>query len=455
MADELANRITNELKDRLPDVTNKSVLAIINGVEHPTFYTKLLSTIEQLILFTESSDIYKQLDEQLENFQKKPILNCAKFNNAELQNNLFDVILLIKSFNRLSVDEKQKMLKNFLKTLKVNGQVFVYESEWSKDKENHLSNPVDLIHYFNSAIITENEKFGFEFVSARPLRTYVESKQESFHVCYVFKKTTKQDNHSTLQDFLDQQQYSTRGVLSYERIFGAGFISTGGLDTTKEFVESLNLKSDQVVLDVGCGIGGGDIYIAKTYGCSVIGVDLSTNMVSIAYERLMDMSANKLKVSFEIGDVLHHEFKANSFDAVYSRDTILHITDKMSLFSRLYSWLKPGGQLFISDYSCAPRHEWSKEFEEYVNQRRYALLTVSEYGKLLESVGFKNVDAQDATEKFVECLKMELTRIESTKDDFIREFSSDDYDHLIEGWHKKLERCAKGDQRWGIFRARK
>jgi len=65
-------------------------------------------------------------------------------------------------------------------------------------------------------------------------------------------------------------------------------------------------------LDVGCGIGGGDFYMAKvyfpqwirkilsssrkTYGCSVIGVDLSTNMVSIAYERLMDMSASKLKV---------------------------------------------------------------------------------------------------------------------------------------------------------------
>jgi len=127
----------------------------------------------------------------------------------------------------------------------------------------------------------------------------------------------------------------------------------------------------------------------------------------------------------------------------------------MSLFSRLYGWLKPGGKLFISDYTCAPKNEWSKEYEEYVNQRRYTLLTVTEYGKLLESVGFKDVVAQDATEKFVQCLKMELNRIESTKDDFLREFSNDDYQHLIEGWHAKLQRCGKGDQRWGVFRARK
>jgi len=49
----------------------------------------------------------------------------------------------------------------------------------------------------------------------------------------VFTKITKNDDHSTLQDFLDQQQYSKNGVLRYEKIFGPGFVSTGGLDTTK------------------------------------------------------------------------------------------------------------------------------------------------------------------------------------------------------------------------------
>lgn len=43
-----------------------------------------------------------------------------------------------------------------------------------------------------------------------------------------------------------------------------------------------------------------------------------------------------IQVSFEIGDIIHHDFEANSVDVVYSRDTILHITDKMTLFSRLF-----------------------------------------------------------------------------------------------------------------------
>ena len=76
--------------------------------------------------------------------------------------------------------------------MKINGQVFVYESEWTKDdskltnfkkmkqiplfilEENHSSNPVDVIHYFHSAQITDNDKVGFELIYARPLRSYVE-----------------------------------------------------------------------------------------------------------------------------------------------------------------------------------------------------------------------------------------------------------------------------------------
>lgn len=84
------------------------------------------------------------------------------------------------------------------------------------------------------------------------------------------------------QKFLDTAQYSRRGVLLYERIFGDTFVSTGGLDTTRRFCSELSLRPDNRVLDIGCGIGGSPFFLARNYGAFVYGVDLSTNMIDIA-----------------------------------------------------------------------------------------------------------------------------------------------------------------------------
>ena len=50
-------------------------------------------------------------------------------------------------------------------------------------------------------------------------------------------------------------------------------------------MSKLELKYGQKVLDVGCGIGGGNFYMAEDFGVEVIGIDLSINMISIALDR--------------------------------------------------------------------------------------------------------------------------------------------------------------------------
>jgi len=142
--------------------------------------------------------------------------------------------------------------------------------------------------------------------------------------------------------------------------------------------------------------------------------------------------------------------KKETFDVIYSRDTILHIHDKIALFKLFYEWLKPNGILFITDYCSGPKPH-SKEFEEYVKQRRYHLLTPEQYGKAIEIAGFPLVENYDETKKFIDILKEELKRFEENKADFIKEFDEHDYNNIVEGWQSKLIRCNQGDQRWGRF----
>jgi len=98
-----------------------------------------------------------------------------------------------------------------------------------------------------------------------------------------------------LKAFLDENQYTEEGIRRYEFIFGTTFVSTGGQETTAEFVKSLNLEPGHRLLDVGCGIGGSAFHIARTYGTRVHGVDLSSNMVSMAVKYQAEMEDNVRK----------------------------------------------------------------------------------------------------------------------------------------------------------------
>lgn len=84
----------------------------------------------------------------------------------------------------------------------------------------------------------------------------------------------------------------------------------------------LDLKPSQKVLDVGCGIGGGDFYMASNYDVEVVGIDLSVNMISFALERAIGL---KCAVEFEVADCTQKTYADDTFDVIYSRDTILHI----------------------------------------------------------------------------------------------------------------------------------
>lgn len=264
------------------------------------------------------------------------------------------------------------------------------------------------------------------------------------------------DSYDSFQAFLDGNQYTEEGIRRYEFIFGKTFVSTGGLDTTATFVKKLNLKKGDVVLDVGCGIGGSAFHIARAYGVKVHGVDLSSNMISMAIKYQAEMEDEvRTNVSFEMSDITKHNFAPNSFDVIYSRDTILHIGDKEALFTKFFEWLKPGGKLMISDYCHGDKEEHSEDFMKYVLQRGYHLMSVPEYGRVLGKIGFTDVVADDRTSQFIDILELELERFGEHKAEFLAKFHEYDYDYIVEGWKSKVIRCGNGDQAWGLFTASK
>ena len=63
--------------------------------------------------------------------------------------------------------------------------------------------------------------------------------------------------------------------------------------------------------------------------------------------------------------------------------------------------------------------------------------------------------ADDRTNQFVDCLKMELERSYTAKDAFVKVHGLSNFEYIVHGWEAKVVRCAEGDQAWGLFRAEK
>lgn len=361
----------------------------------------------------------------------------------------FDLILANSFLVHLSDDEVGNMVQSIVKWLKPGGFLFLREAcsndsaDQNQNNSIHYRDPKFYTKVFKECRVQSESGNSYEL-------SVVGGKCNQNKTSWLWQKVGSEDDKG-FQQFLDTVQYKAQGILRYERVFGPGYVSTGGLETTKEFVAKLDLKPGQKVLDVGCGIGGGDFYMAENFNVEVVGIDLSINMISIALERAVGLNC---AVEFEVADCTTITYPDNAFDVIYSRDTILHIQDKPALFRSFYKWLKPGGKVLISDY-CRSAGTASPEFAEYIKQRGYDLHDVQAYGQMLRDAGFDEVIAEDRTDQFSKVLERELNAVEKEKERFITDFSEEDYDAIVGGWKSKLVRVSSGEQRWGLFVAEK
>ncbi|RWR77402.1 phosphoethanolamine N-methyltransferase 1-like protein [Cinnamomum micranthum f. kanehirae] len=450
-ASDLDREERPEILSLLPPFQGKSVLELGAGIGR--FTGELAKKAGQVLAVDFIESVIKKNESTNGHFKNVSFM-CADVTSPDMKilPESLDLIFSNWLLMYLSDDEVENLAERMIKWLKVGGFIFFRESCFhqsgdSKRRSNptHYREPRFYTKVFKDCHVHKGSGTSFELslTSFKCIGAYVKNKKNQNQICWIWQKVRSTDDRG-FQRFLDNVQYSCSGILRYERVFGEGFVSTGGLDTTKEFVAKLELRPDQKVLDVGCGIGGGDFYMAENFDVEVVGIDLSVNMVSLALERAI---GRKCSVEFEVADCTKKIYPDNAFDVIYSRDTILHI-------QILLKWLKPGGKVLISDY-CKRAGPISPHFSEYIKQRGYDLHDVKAYGQMLKDAGFNEVIAEDCTDQFVKVLQKELDIVEKDKDAFIQEFSEEDYSEIVDGWKAKLRRSWAGEQRWGLFIAKK
>lgn len=133
-------------------------------------------------------------------------------------------------------------------------------------------------------------------------------------------------------------------------------LSRSDLSTVDEFhlqgtaisialAKQVDLKANQKVLDIGCGIGGPCRLIADEFGCEVTGVDYTAEYVRTATEltKLVGLSE---KVTFCEANALDLPFAEATFNVVWTQHAQMNIENKTQLYAEVKRVLKPNG-LFV------------------------------------------------------------------------------------------------------------
>ena len=253
-----------------------------------------------------------------------------------------------------------------------------------------------------------------------------------------------------------EAEYSDHFILKLESIFGAGFLSPGGVEEVSKIIEGIDLSGRQV-LDIGVGIGGPACLLVTAHGAAkVIGIDVEDPVLSHA-ARTVASGGLVDRVELRRVSPGRLPFDEESFDVVFSKDSILHIPDKAYLFAEIFRVLKPGGYVALSDWyrSKEPFTEEMKNWLE-ASGLDVAMTPIEHDAGTLEEAGFEETSTVDRNHWFAafsERLAKDLRGSDHAR--LVDALGAED----AEDWIRKAEAravvSAQGQLRPGHLRGRK
>ncbi len=114
-----------------------------------------------------------------------------------------------------------------------------------------------------------------------------------------------------------------------------GLQAAGEWHALKALIPPLSEKS---VLDLGCGYGWHSKYASDQGALSVLGLDISRQMIDEAKRR--NAAAN---ITYQVCDLEEYKYPENTYDFVISNLVLHYIADLDSIFQKVFRTLKTGG----------------------------------------------------------------------------------------------------------------
>jgi sterol 24-C-methyltransferase len=169
----------------------------------------------------------------------------------------------------------------------------------------------------------------------------------------------------------------------------------------------LSLPQGAHVLDAGCGVGHVADHLAAEYGLRVSGIDILDFNIRSAKEQAARRGLQD-QVDFSLMSYADLKFRDETFDGVYTMETLVHAADAEVVLREFHRVLKKDGRLVMFEYSHAPERAMPKyahdTFREVNALGAMPSFQRFEHGvleQLIEKVGFSGISVEDITSQMM------------------------------------------------------
>jgi sterol 24-C-methyltransferase len=220
-----------------------------------------------------------------------------------------------------------------------------------------------------------------------------------------------------------ESRLSYRLLLGGTKHFGYYPVGSSGLSmaTAMRLMEdklgaTLDLPPGSRVLDAGCGEGNVAVRLGTRFGLEVDGVDLLEVNLRRARRKAAQLGLTG-SLRFHRLDYADLAVADQTFDGVYTIETLVHAFDHQRTLEELRRVLKPGGKLVLFEYSVPPRAQMTRaqraDFDFVVERsamRSLPWFVHDGFPAILDQAGFEAITVQDITQRIWPMLRR-LARI--------------------------------------------
>ena len=214
------------------------------------------------------------------------------------------------------------------------------------------------------------------------------------------------------------------------------------------------LRTGDIILDLGSGYCGAARYLAKTYGVQVKAVNLSEvenqrarelNLAAYLAEKIQVIDGSFESLPFESAN------ETEGFDVIWSQDAILHSAQREQVLAEAFRVLKPGGHFVFTDPMQADN------CPQGVLQPILDRIHLSSFGspgfyhQVAEQLGFDVIRFDNLTQQLINHYQRVLDETERHTDKLIGKIDPDYIERMKTGLSHWIEGGKNGYLAWGIF----